>query len=323
MDKIDRRIIHALDTNSRAQNTEIAKNVGISKQLLKYRLGTLLNHGVIEKFYTVINGVKFGLIYFRVYIRLQGVAEEQEAELIQSLISNPYITWVVKCRGQWDLIISIYAKDTEHFSNNFQSMVDKFQKNILKKKIVLIRNVIFLTRNYLSEDANSFVSVYGGVTENIKMDEREHKILFELARNSRITILSLAEKAHTAPDTVRSKIKKLEKSGIIKAHKVAISYSKTNILFFLVSVTLSSTSEVSRKKLEDYCKSHSNVIYLVNLLGDHEMDLEIEVNRQEEIDNLLRDLRNKFPNIIRDMETTQITGQHKLEYYPFRENPTK
>ncbi|MFH2107002.1 MAG: Lrp/AsnC family transcriptional regulator [Candidatus Micrarchaeota archaeon] len=130
-------------------------------------------------------------------------------------------------------------------------------------------------------------------------------------------VVPLADIVNSSIDTVRSRIKRMEKLGIIKGHKLSFNFSKINLFFFIVSVNLSNSSETARKKLENYCKSHSNSVYLVNLLGDHDLDLEVEVESQQQLDNFLRDLKNKFFEIIRDVEVIQVTNQHKLSYYLF------
>ena len=88
-------------------------------------------------------------------------------------------------------------------------------------------------------------------------------------------------------------------------------------MFFIVQLTLANTSLTARKKIENYCKSHPNSVYLVNILGDHDIDLEVEVENQEQLDLFLRDIKNKFYDIIRDVDVLQITNQYKLDFYPF------
>ncbi len=299
LDNLDRKIIRILDANSRTSSSVIAKKLGISKQLLKYRIERLVEKNLIDKFYTVINGVKLGYLYLRIYLKFQRITSEKEHELIDRFVKNSFTTWVVKCRGSWDLVVSIYAKDTDDFARNYQSIVGEFQDNILSKKVVLIQNVLFSTRDYLSGSEGSVDSVYGGITEHLSIDLIDHGILKQLSRNSRIKLVELAKKVNTSVDTVKSHIRRLENDGIIKGHKLTLSYSKLGFLFYIISLTLSNNSGPARKKIESYCKSHPNSVYLVNILGDHDIDLEVEVESQEQLDLFLRDIKNQFYDIIK------------------------
>lgn len=314
----DRKLIKILDKNSRTSNVVIAKKLSMSKQLVAYRIDRLVKEGLIEKFHTIINGVKLGYLYFRIYLKFQRISSNKEQQLIEVFIKNSFTTWVVKCRGSWDLVVSIYAKDTDQFAQTYQNIVEKFQNNILAKKIVLVQNVLFSTRDYLSGSEGSVDSVYGGITETVPTDSIDHTILKELSKNSRIKIVHLAEKAKANVETVKSHMEKMEKTGIIRGHKLNLNYSKLGILFYIISINLSNASESARKRIQDYCKSHPNSVYLVNILGDHDIDLEVEVETQEKLDEFLRDITNTFYESIRDTNSLQIVKQYKIDFYPFK-----
>jgi len=317
IDKKDRELIRILDINSRTTNSEISKRVGISKQLVAYRIEKLCDNGVIEKFYTIINGVKLGYLYFRVYLKFQGLTSETELQLTDAFVRCKFTTWVVKCRGSWNLVVSIYATDTDEFVRTYQEIVEPFQKNILAKKVVLVQNVLFSTRDYLSGSEGSVDSIYGGISEKQIIDKIDHLILKELSRNSRSKLIHLAKIADANVETVKAHIRNMEKSGIIRAHKLTLGYSKLGILFYIIPINLSNASEAARKKIQNYCKSHPNIVYLVNIIGDHDIDLEIEVENQSQLDSLIQDLTNKFHDIIRDVDPIQIVQQKKLDFYPF------
>ena len=55
LDLKDKKILYELDLNSRATLNEIAKKVGLSKQVVDYRLKNLIKNNVINRFYTAIN----------------------------------------------------------------------------------------------------------------------------------------------------------------------------------------------------------------------------------------------------------------------------
>ena len=317
LDEKDRKLIKYLDKNSRTSNATLAKKLGISKQLVAYRIERLVKEGLIEKFYTIINGVKLGYLYFRIYLKFQRITSIKEQQLIDAFVKNSFTTWVVECRGSWDLVVSLYAKDTDQLARTYQNIIEEFQTNILAKKIVLVQNVLFSTRDYLSDSEGSVDSVYGGITEHLSVDGIDHILLKELSKNSRIKLIDLAKAASARVETVKSHIQKMEDTGIIRGHKLTFRYAKLGVLFYIISINLSNASESARKKIQDYCKSHPNSVYLVNILGDHDIDLEVEVETQDELDLFLRDLANKFYEIIRNVDSLQIVQQYKLDFYPF------
>src|SRR3990167_4126425 len=104
LDKKDMKILYQLDLNSRQSDAEIAKKVRLNKNTVWYRINRLVENGVIRKFVTLINPVKFGKSVFKLYVRLQDVTDEAWNEIKDYLISNKQVFWVTKNEGGWDVI---------------------------------------------------------------------------------------------------------------------------------------------------------------------------------------------------------------------------
>ena len=103
LDAKDRKILYELDINSRHSNSEIAKKVGLSKQVVGFRIKRLIQEGIISSFYTVIDISKLGFTIHKNFLRLQNLTKEKENELITFLKANQNVVWVVSCDGKYDL----------------------------------------------------------------------------------------------------------------------------------------------------------------------------------------------------------------------------
>ena len=99
MDLKDRKILYELDSNARGSNAEIAKKVGLSKQVVGFRIKRLLNEQVISSFYAVIDIAKLGFTVHKNFIRLQNIDVEKEKELVAFLVNHPNVVWVASCDG--------------------------------------------------------------------------------------------------------------------------------------------------------------------------------------------------------------------------------
>ncbi|PKG21835.1 Lrp/AsnC family transcriptional regulator [Niallia nealsonii] len=82
LDAIDQSILDLLHENSRISYTDIGKQVGISRVAVQMRINTLMEQGIIERFTTVINPTKIGMMvsaFFNVDVEpkyLEQVAEK-------------------------------------------------------------------------------------------------------------------------------------------------------------------------------------------------------------------------------------------------------
>ena len=103
LDVKDKRIIYELDVNSRQPNSEIARKVGLSKQVVGFRIKRLVDLQIISSFYTIIDISKLGFTVHKIFLKLQNIDKEKELELIKYLKNNPDVVWVASCDGEFDL----------------------------------------------------------------------------------------------------------------------------------------------------------------------------------------------------------------------------
>ena len=116
IDVKDRKIIYELSLNARQNNSTIGKKVGLSPQLVDYRIKRLEKMNVIKGYYTCIDISKIGYSAFKIYIKLQNLDEIREQEMINDLKNNPNITWVGTCDSRQTTIPIIF------FSISFSSL---------------------------------------------------------------------------------------------------------------------------------------------------------------------------------------------------------
>ena len=82
IDLKDRKILYELDLNCRQSNVQIGKKVGLSKEVVKYRITRMQDEGIITCFWTAINTLKLGYYCFRIYINFLDVSSDIKNEII-------------------------------------------------------------------------------------------------------------------------------------------------------------------------------------------------------------------------------------------------
>src|SRR3989339_2250709 len=91
LDLINSKIIYTLDFDARMPLSQLAKKVGISKQVVKYRIDNLVKRGIIKGFYTDINATKLGLEIYMVYFKFHKMSLETEKKFIKHMCSQENI----------------------------------------------------------------------------------------------------------------------------------------------------------------------------------------------------------------------------------------
>lgn len=318
LDLKDKKIMYELDVNSRSSNAEIAKKVGLSKQVVGFRIKRLWDEKVLSNFYTIIDISKLGYTAHKNYVRLQNLDAIKEAELIQFLKNHPQIIWLASCDGKFDFIFSIWARNMEELDKTLAEINTKYGSYISERQLATIIRGEYFTRDYLiSKSRGGFSkSFFGSVPISAEVDAFDWNILLQLGKNSRLTAVEIAELIKTSPDMVRDRIKKLEKSGVIKHYNIVPNESVYPYLHYKILVGLKNISTEKEKSIIEFCLVNPTIVYVVKALGPWELEIDLEVESPEQYRKLMMNLKTQFSEVIKDYSSLQIYQVHKYNFCP-------
>ncbi len=199
----------------------------------------------------------------------------------------------------------------------------KFGKHISEQEIATIIRGDYFLRDYLiskKEPSAYRESFFGAVPAPVKMDEADWKILVELGKNSRSTAVEIAQKVELSADAVAQRIRKLEKSGVIRHYNFVPNESKYPHLHYKVLVSLCNLSEARFRSLREFCRVNPHIVYIVKALGPWEFEIDLEVENAEHFREIMRDLKTKYSDIIKDYSALHIYQVHKYNFCPSVQN---
>ena len=312
LDLKDRKLLYELDTNSRQSSHKLAKKIGISKDSIIYRIKRLQKIGIIKNFHTVIDTGKLGLIPFRLYIKLQNTTPEIEKQIIDFLIKQKQISWVVSIDGEYNIGSWILTETIKEMNILWKTLNQRFTNFIEKKQLTIFTKIYYYSRKYLLENAKD-IKEYNFITESekIKTDEKDKQILKLLSDNSRISILEISEKTKLTPKTVSQRIKDLEKKEVIIGYRTMFDIEKLGYQYFKLNFNLQNTNKEKLKKLNEFFKSHPNIIYINEVLGGDDIELDVQVKSLNKLREVINQIKNQFSAIIRDYKYMHFYKEHK------------
>ena len=312
LDLRDKKLLFELDKNSRANLSELAKRLKTSKEVVHYRLNNLIKNKIILKFHTVPATYRFGLTAYKVYLRLSDYSDEDYKKMIDFLNSHKDVFWIGICKGRWDLIFGIWARSLEDFFLIHDSILHKFSKFIQEKELSISRENFQYNRRWMYYDNSPIIDFNFGEKEGkIDLDQTDKAILDELVSDSRKSIVEIAEKTKLSVDTVRYRIKAMEKSGIIKGYKCLLNASKVGFTTCKAFVFFKNITDTKKKEFIDYCKHLNNTINIITTFAPWDLEIMFETQDYEEYFRIMDDIKNKFNDIIRFYESIMITGEPK------------
>ena len=317
IDLRDRKILYELDNNSRQSLSNIAKKVGLHKNVVLYRIKRLKRMGVIRYFYTVINSFKLGYNCFRIYLVFQQTNPEIKKEIVDYFVKNKNTWWVGTFEGDYDLAVVMWVKELHDFHVFWEETLKKYRQYFLNQvfcnyvHLHLFRHS-FIVDKFNKSDRETYKITGGG--KRVKTDKLDFKILEILAKDARIPTIEIVKKLNSTVDTVNSRIKKLIKIDIIQGFRVSINYNKLGYQFYKVNINLTIYSD--RGRIISYVKNNPHLVMIDKSIGYYDLELDLWVKNLEQFHQIMDNLTLKFPNSIKNYNYVHNPQLHKMVYLP-------
>ncbi|MEK6938496.1 MAG: Lrp/AsnC family transcriptional regulator [Nanoarchaeota archaeon] len=318
IDLNDRKILYELDRDSRQPNKQIAKKVHLSEQVVGNRIKRLIENKIIDYFFVKTNPSSLGYIHLKIAFRLHNLTKEKEEQFLKELQESKGIFWLVSLRGKFDLISTLYVKNFADFSNYYEEIFGKWGDYILDRNITILERAYTYTQVHLWPKQKAEEILYTkGSEEKVELGQKDLEILRILNKNGRMPLIEIAQKAGISADTVNYRLRNLEKKRVITGFGVKINFARMGNSYSLIYLKLQNMNKEKYAKLETIAKYNKNIIIYVKSLGNHDIEFEVITSNKEELDTLIRELKDCFVTEIKDYEILEVTQEHRLTYFPF------
>jgi len=318
IDLKDRKILYELDLDCRQSNSQIGKKVGLKRDIVSYRINRMQEEGIIKYFWTVIDTFKLGYNVFRVYLNFQDISMDEKKQLIQDFVDYKYSWAVSSIAGPIDFSAVIWVKNIYEFNNFLDKILEKFGKYISKKIISVYVQADEYDKSYLlPNDIKKSSRVKFTINcgqEKADIDEVDYKIIDALSLNARIPLIDLASKQNTTSQTINYRLQKLIKSGVIKGFRVGIDISKFDLQYFDVRIIL--TDHAYRKKIIEYLQNKPFFKCINTAFGYTDLEMEFILKNIDKLIEIMDDLNEKFPHVIRNYHYLKIRERYKERWLP-------
>lgn len=318
IDLKDRKILYELDLNCRQSNTQIGKKVGLKKDVVGYRIKRMQEEGIIQNYWTLIDTFKIGYNVFRLYFNFQYISTDIKNEIIKYFVNHQNSWAVLSIKTEIDLSVVIWVKDIFEFYQFWEKTLDKYEDYFSKYSISIYTQGIAYKKSFLlpeiTEKSDRLYGIINCGGKTVDIDEKDYKLLNELAENARIPLIELAEKIGSSSQTVNYRVKNLVNSGIIKGFRVNLNLSKIDLHHFKVDIYLK--DHKLKKPILNYLKEKPFVEYMNQAMGWADIEPEFVVKDMDELIKILDEINSKFSGVIKKHTFWVVDKVHKLRCLP-------
>ncbi len=126
IDKIDYAILKTILKNARMKTIDIAREIGTTEMVVRYRLKKLIQNGIIIGFKPFLNVPKLGYAYFKLHLNLQNLTLEKKKNIVNYIHQHPNTIHLTELVGGADLETEFQVKSNEDFYQHVQDLRLKF-----------------------------------------------------------------------------------------------------------------------------------------------------------------------------------------------------
>ena len=146
VDDLEKKVIRALNQNSRKSFREIAKDIGTSAPVVISKVKRLEEAGAIKGYIPILDPEYFG--YTLMAVVALRISHGKLIEAQERIAEDPRVTAIYDVTGDWDSIVIAHFKSRED--------LDSFIKGILSQKYV-DRTVTHIVLNVVKEERRLIV----------------------------------------------------------------------------------------------------------------------------------------------------------------------
>ena len=251
LDLKDKKILKCLEENSRQSHNQIAKKAGLSKESVRYRIKQLEEKGIIQNYKVVVDIKKLDYRAYHLFVNLNKPDLEIEKEYLKKLISYPFVRAVIKFSGGYDFEIAMVAKNIDELERNLTQLFNGVDKYIKENELLIVVRT-FVGRVFPKSFLEFEIEKKKKKIKEIKVDDKDIKILNVLKEDAVMPIYKIAEKTKLGVDSVTYRMKKLEDGEIIRNYIPAINYRAVGYQVYAILLRINSLYEDVEAKLKRY-----------------------------------------------------------------------
>ncbi len=315
LDAKDKKILSLLSQNARMPLTKLAKEVGLSRDAVNYRIKNYEKEGIIQGYRTVVDLSVFGYKSNHLFVKLNNPSKEIEEVILKKLVSYPFVRAVIKFSGVYDFEVAFVSKHIEDLDEILTQIISDCAGSLQDYELLTISKT-FAAETFPPNFLENFLDKKSGKKKEIQPDQKDIDILKLISENATLSLSEIALKVKLSADAVAYRLRQLQESGVIVKFIPVINYASLdyNLHTFLLSIR--ELDKEKEKTLRMFLSTDKNVLWAVKAIGRYNVLVYFLVKNVDELQETVLKLRSLFPNQINRYESLIAYEEYKYVYFP-------
>ncbi len=272
LDRIDRGILEILDENARTSFTQIAHLLGISKQLVSFRLKRLESRKIIDQYSAYLDRSRLGYYHYQLYLKLPKDLENES--LVKSLSKIPSIHWVAQSNGTYNLIVYFLVKNLEECYLTYNTITKTFTGLIKEKQFLLTTRAHYFNQGLITY-AQKKAGILQQPTKIHKLKPRDYSLINAIKENARKEIKQLARQVGLSEYTTRQRLNYLIKIRVIREFKPRLNYQALGYNHYQIFICFNESSSLEKQIILKKIISSKEFLRVTEVIGKWDLTCDV------------------------------------------------
>lgn len=152
--------------------------------------------------------------------------------------------------------------------------------------------------------------------EEIKLDLKDKKILYWLSKNARIPATILAKKVSLSKDSIKYRINKLEKSGLIQGYTTRIDTDRLGFGTYHIFLQLNQLNKQIKDKLIEVFRSYDFLKVLIEFSGRYNFEISVIARNINELDARITRIIDDVSKYVQEYQLLIISKYYIAKIFP-------
>lgn len=315
LDQLDRKLLRELYLNSRMPLSLLAKKLRMSKQRANYRIQKMLREGSIKAFTAVIDRSRVDYDFDMFCYDTSPFSERQDKLLMQKILAlNPTI--LLRCDGKWKLMVAFLCTGVHELASKQRQLRFLLRGHIIDEYHFLHILSLRYRLPGSEDEVRKPLFTIGKKSDVVKLDEKDRKILGALSENARASYLELSQKIKLPPETIRYRMKQLEKDKVILAYSLSVNPNLHGMHHYRVYVKLSVPNSQIHESILSFISTFPQVTRVQTLVSQYDFSYDAVVPSREDLRKVLEGMSHRYFKYIVEQEPIRIYEEYRYCFFP-------
>lgn len=325
LDDIDRSVLYALHLDARKPVSELARECGLTREVVDYRLRKLQREGILKGFIARINQSYFCEGVGTLLMKCSRSDEQRFREAVAFLQGHRAVNWMAELCGTYDLVITLLYRDVEDLANTIAKMAESMRGVLRQHDLSLyIDEYKFAREGIIRPDARDRLAGKSPIRFRAQnrhladLDATDIAILSLLAEDARKRNVDIAKAVGLSEDAVRLRIRRLEEREVIFGYTAVLDLGGYGLEEYYVGIHLEQMTAKAAEGIRDYARKNPFIGYCVRSAGKYDLVMSLYARNRAHFGELLVEIRSRlgaqlagyeFQLIMKELKEVYITPE--------------